>query len=121
MSRKATSFYWAVCAAGLAALAVGAWYFAISDLSRFLVYLLVAAFASRLKINIPEINGTVSVNFIFILIGIAELNYSETLIIGCTAILTQSLVFGERGFNLMPVHVQRLGCGLCSSGGLLYL
>ena len=116
MTRKATSFYWAVCAAGLAALAVGAWYFAISDLSRFLVYLLVAAFASRLKINIPEINGTVSVNFIFILIGIAELNYSETLIIGCTAILTQSLVFGERGFNLSQSMFNVLGAAFAVAG-----
>jgi hypothetical protein len=53
MSGKATSFYWAVCAAGLAALALGAWYFAISDLTKFLVYLFVSVFASRLKINIP--------------------------------------------------------------------
>jgi diguanylate cyclase (GGDEF)-like protein/putative nucleotidyltransferase with HDIG domain len=116
MSRKATSFYWAVCAAGLAALALGAWYFAISDLSKFLVYLFVAGFASRLKINIPEINGTVSVNFIFILIGIAELNYSETLIIGCTAILTQSLMFRERGFNLTQSMFNVLGAAFAVAG-----
>ena len=101
MSRKATIFYCLVCAAGLSALVSGAWNFAISDLPKFLVYLLISIFASRLKINIPEMNGTVSVNFLFILIGIAELNYSETLIIGCAAILTQSLMLRAGGINLL--------------------
>jgi hypothetical protein len=76
MSRKAIFFYFVVCAAGVSALLLGAWNFAVSDLSKFLVYLLLSVFASRLKINIPEMNGTVSVNFVFILIGVAELNYS---------------------------------------------
>lgn len=101
MSRKATLFYGVVCGAGLVALAVGAWTFAISDTSKFLAYLLIAVVASRLKINIPEINGTVSINFLFILIGVAELNYSETLIIGCVAVLAQSLMIRDRGFNLV--------------------
>ncbi len=79
----------------------GVWNFAVSDLSKFLVYLLLSVFASRLKINIPEMNGTVSVNFVFILIGVAELNYSETLIIGCAAILSQSLMIRGDGFNLV--------------------
>ncbi len=101
MSRRATFFYFVVCAAGMSALLSGAWNFAVSDLSKFLVYLLLSVFASRLKINIPEMNGTVSVNFVFILIGVAELNYSETLVIGCAAILSQSLMIRGGGFNLV--------------------
>jgi diguanylate cyclase (GGDEF)-like protein/putative nucleotidyltransferase with HDIG domain len=100
MSRKATFFYCVVCACGLGALILAARNFAIPDSSKFVVYLLLSVFASRLRINIPEMNGTVSVNFLFILIGIAELNYSETLIIGCAAILSQSLMIRQGGFNL---------------------
>jgi diguanylate cyclase (GGDEF)-like protein/putative nucleotidyltransferase with HDIG domain len=100
MSRKATFFYCVVCACGLGALILAARNFAIPDASKFVVYLLLSVFASRLRINIPEMNGTVSVNFLFILIGIAELNYSETLIIGCAAILSQSLMIRKGGFNL---------------------
>jgi KUP system potassium uptake protein len=43
-----------------------------------------------------EITGTISVNFLFILIGIAELGFSETLILGCSAILVQCLLTRHR-------------------------
>ena len=53
----------------------------------FACYLLVATIASRLKVNLPGITGRVSVNFLFILLGLRELSFSETLALGCTAIL----------------------------------
>src|SRR4249920_593690 len=45
---------------------------------------------------VPEITGTISVNFLFILIGIAELTFSETLVMGCSAILVQCLATKRR-------------------------
>jgi diguanylate cyclase (GGDEF)-like protein/putative nucleotidyltransferase with HDIG domain len=56
---------------------------------KFSCYLLVAVVASRLKVNLPGITGTMSVNFLFILLGILELSFAETLALGCFAILTQ--------------------------------
>jgi len=59
------------------------------DPVKFLIYLLVAVVASRMKVNLPGITGTMSVNFLFILLGVLELSFAETLVLGCAAILMQ--------------------------------
>jgi diguanylate cyclase (GGDEF)-like protein/putative nucleotidyltransferase with HDIG domain len=59
------------------------------NISQFICYLLIAILASRLKIHLPGITGTVSVNFLFILLGVLELSFAETLIVGAAAILVQ--------------------------------
>src|SRR6202034_3572551 len=61
------------------------------DLMRFACYLVVAVMASGLKVQLPGIDGTMSVNFLFILLGVLELSLPETLLIGCTATLVQSV------------------------------
>src|SRR5438045_8404280 len=62
-----------------------------ADLARFACYLAVAVLASSLKVQLPGIDGTMSVNFLFILLGAMELSLPETLLIGCTATLVQSV------------------------------
>jgi diguanylate cyclase (GGDEF)-like protein/putative nucleotidyltransferase with HDIG domain len=59
------------------------------NIAKFICYLLVAILASRLKVHLPGITGTMSVNFLFILLGILELSFAETLILGSAAILVQ--------------------------------
>ena len=59
------------------------------DLVRFFCYLALSIFASRLKVLLPAIKGTLSVLFIFILFGIVELTRPEALFMGCTATLIQ--------------------------------
>src|SRR5438270_10924448 len=61
------------------------------DFMRFVCYLAVALLASGLKVQLPGIDGTMSVNFLFILLGVLELSLPETLVIGCTATLVQSV------------------------------
>ncbi len=61
------------------------------DLMRLACYLVVAVLASGLKVQLPGIDGTMSVNFLFILLGVLELSLPETLVIGCTATLVQSV------------------------------
>jgi diguanylate cyclase (GGDEF)-like protein/putative nucleotidyltransferase with HDIG domain len=61
------------------------------NLTRALCFLAVSAIASALKVTLPTITGTMSVNFLFILIGIVELDFPSTLIIGCTGSLIQCL------------------------------
>jgi diguanylate cyclase (GGDEF)-like protein/putative nucleotidyltransferase with HDIG domain len=80
-----------VIAAGIAVLTYGAWHSSSRDVVKFLCYLAVALLASRLKVNLPGVTGTMSVNFLFILLGIIELSFSETLILGCAAILVQCI------------------------------
>jgi diguanylate cyclase (GGDEF)-like protein/putative nucleotidyltransferase with HDIG domain len=79
----------AVVALGTAVLAAGIMHPTSHQPARFLCYLLVAVAASRLKVNLPGITGTMSVNFLFILLGILELSFAQTLAVGCAAILTQ--------------------------------
>ncbi len=61
------------------------------DPLKFICYTLVAVVASRLKVNLPGITGTMSVNFLFILLGVLQLSFRETLALGCAAILVQCL------------------------------
>ena len=62
-----------------------------SDPSKWLGYLLLACIGSILKIKLPKIHGTMSINFLFILIGVVELTLAETILLGCAAALVQCL------------------------------
>ncbi len=89
MSLSARLYVGVMVGLGTAVLAVGAMHPTSHQPMKFLCYLLVAVAASRLKVNLPGITGTMSVNFLFILLGILELSFAETLALGCAAILTQ--------------------------------
>jgi diguanylate cyclase (GGDEF)-like protein/putative nucleotidyltransferase with HDIG domain len=68
---------------------------------KFACYLVIALAASRLKVNLPGITGTMSVNFLFLLLGVIELSFSETMAIGCAAVVVQC--FGSE--RPVPLHV----------------
>ncbi len=87
------------------------------DLTRFLCYLLIALLASGLKVQLPGIDGTMSVNFLFILLGVLELSLPETLVIGCAATLMQS-VWQTRN-RLDPVKVLFNVAGMMANAGAL--
>ena len=90
------------------------------DPMRFVCYLVVAVLASGLKVQLPGIDGTMSVNFLFILLGVLELSLPETLVIGCTASLAQS-VWQLRG-RLDPIKVLFNVCGMmANASSLTYL
>src|SRR5881296_57794 len=61
------------------------------DFFRYTCFLIVALFSSILKVNLPGIGATMSANFLFILVGILDLSYSETLLMGCLGGLVQTL------------------------------
>jgi diguanylate cyclase (GGDEF)-like protein/putative nucleotidyltransferase with HDIG domain len=103
MSIRARLFIGITAALGALALADTLWHWQSVDLTRFVCYLLVAVIASRLKIQLPGIDGTMSVNFLFILLSVLELNLSETMLLGCTATLAQC-VFGTRQ-KVVPIKV----------------
>ncbi len=56
---------------------------------RFLCYLLLALLSSGLKVRLPGVTGTLSVSFLFILAGMAELGPLQTLAIGIGSALVQ--------------------------------
>ena len=103
MSIRARLFIGATAALGMWALALALWHWQSVDLTRFVCYLLVAVLASSLQIQLPGIDGTMSVNFLFILLSVLELNLPETMVLGCTATLAQCL-FGTRQ-KLVPIKI----------------
>jgi putative nucleotidyltransferase with HDIG domain len=77
----------ALTALGCFALAFSHWQ--SSDPVKFVCYLIAALLASSLKVSLPGIEGTLSVNFLFTLLGILEMSLPETLLIGLAATLGQ--------------------------------
>jgi diguanylate cyclase (GGDEF)-like protein/putative nucleotidyltransferase with HDIG domain len=72
------------------------------DLVHFLCYLALAMVASTLKITLPGIDGTMSVNFLFILLGVMEMSFAETVVIGAASVLVQSV--WKRSKSIQPVQ-----------------
>jgi diguanylate cyclase (GGDEF)-like protein/putative nucleotidyltransferase with HDIG domain len=58
---------------------------------RLLWYLIIGLLSSGLKVSLPGVTGTLSVNFLFILLGLTELNLGETMLLGCASTLLQSV------------------------------
>src|ERR1700687_3856188 len=77
--------------AGFATLLYGGVHQSSNNIAEFICYLGIAVLASRLKVSLPGITGTLSVNFLFILIGVLELSLTETLILGAVSMLAQCL------------------------------
>jgi len=59
------------------------------NLASFAIYLLIALLASGLKLQLPGVTGTISVSFVFVLIGVASLNLPQVLVVGCSSVLVQ--------------------------------
>ena len=88
---SAKGFVGLVVVLGTAVLLYGAIHQTSRNIAEFICYLGIAILASRLKVNLPGITGTMSVNFLFILLGILQLSFSETLVLGVASILVQCL------------------------------
>jgi len=61
------------------------------NLGRFFLFFALAMVASAMKIRLPGFKTTISINFVFILIGIALFSFGETVLIGLGGALVQSL------------------------------
>src|SRR5580765_5367583 len=75
--------------AGWSFLFLGFAHWQTSDPVKFACYLIAALLASSLKVSLPGIEGTLSVNFLFTLLGILELSLPQTLVIGLASTLAQ--------------------------------
>src|SRR5229473_6417959 len=61
------------------------------NLGRFFLFFALAMVASAMKIRLPGLKTTISINFVFILIGIALFSFSEAVLLGLGGALVQSL------------------------------
>ncbi len=73
--------------AALGAFALGLTHWQSSDALKFVCYMVAALLASPLKVSLP--GGTLSVNFLFTLLGILEMSLPETLLIGLVSTVGQ--------------------------------
>ena len=89
MPSKAKFFIALAIIPGLTMLGLGVAHWESADPARFTVYLLLALVASTLKVRLPGLTGTLSLNFLFILIGVSQLSFSETLALGALATVMQ--------------------------------
>ncbi|HEV7519860.1 MAG TPA: hypothetical protein VGP89_02095 [Candidatus Angelobacter sp.] len=67
---------------------------------RFAAFLLVACVAGRLRVKLPGVTGTMSVNLPFILVAAAQMNTAEALAVGFISTFFQCLPKGKK-LNLM--------------------
>src|SRR5947199_1091673 len=61
------------------------------NFGRFFLFFALPRVASAMKIRLPGFKTTISINFVFILIGIALFSFGETVLIGLSGALVQSL------------------------------
>jgi diguanylate cyclase (GGDEF)-like protein/putative nucleotidyltransferase with HDIG domain len=113
----AKAFIGLVIAGGMASLLQAAIHQSSRNIAEFICYLGIAILASRLRVTLPGITGTLSVNFLFILVGIAELSYSEALTLGAVSMLAQSLYPNRPGAIQLTFNV----CAGAVSTALAYV
>jgi diguanylate cyclase (GGDEF)-like protein/putative nucleotidyltransferase with HDIG domain len=99
----AKAFIGGMALGALACFAFAATHWQSLDPLKFLCYLVVAVLASSLRIKLPGVNGTMSVNFLFVLLGVMELSFAETLVIGFAAVLVQC--YWRPAHGPKPIHV----------------
>ncbi len=103
MPTRAKIFIAVTAAAGFAVLASAFLHWHSADLFKFGCYLAIAAMASTMKVRLPGIESTMSVHFLFVLLGVLELSLPETLAIGCAAALIQTCWKTRKGPEAVKV------------------
>ena len=108
----ARAFIAGTALAGFVCFGVASAHWHSTDPVKFTCYLIAALLASSLKVTLPGVEGTMSVNFLFTLLGILELSLPETLLIGLAATVGQfywrparQLKLVQLVFNLSQVTV----------------
>ena len=99
LSPKAKVFIALVVASGAAILIDSLITSRFAHWTEFLVLLMIAAVASRLRVKLPGVSGTMSVNLPFILVAVVELNSVEALLVGCMSTLVQCLPRAKQKFS----------------------
>lgn len=89
MRPLAKTYIGAVILLGIAGAVCADWRF--PNPWEFLCVFGVAVFASGMKVRLPGIFGTLSVNYLFILLGITDMTSGEAVAIGCGSALMQCL------------------------------
>jgi hypothetical protein len=76
---------------------------AFPETPRFLILLALTSIAAMLKVKLPTIEGSMSVLFVFLLIGVATLSLAQTLVLGTIATSLQCIWKPKR--RIQPLQV----------------
>ena len=104
--------------------------FETSDTIRFLTYFVMAALAAGLRVSMPTSSGTLSINFLFVLIGLVHLTRTELVILGGTSTVIQCMLARQRSpeprkvlFNLavsiIAIHISSMVYRQVAASGML--
>ena len=88
-STKARVYIGITFLGGLLSLSLGLLHGEWTEPSRYICYLALALLASGMKVSLPGVHGTMSVIFLFILIGVRELTLAQTLLMGVLGTVIQ--------------------------------
>ena len=115
MPKAAKAYIALVIASGtlLLLLAAGTW--SSANLRQLAIYLGLAALASALKVRIPGMESTMSPNFVFLLLGMVALPFSQVAVISLMAALVQSLWASSKRPRLVQVAFSAAALVLSSS------
>jgi diguanylate cyclase (GGDEF)-like protein/putative nucleotidyltransferase with HDIG domain len=91
MTSNARIYITAFLALGLAVMGIAFSNWLPLHPEKFASYFIVAILASVLKVSMPAMAGNMSFNFLFVLIGVVDLSLPETLLLGCCAVLIESV------------------------------
>jgi diguanylate cyclase (GGDEF)-like protein/putative nucleotidyltransferase with HDIG domain len=112
----AKAFIGFVVLVGTVVLLYGASHSDSNNIAQFVCYLLIVLLASRFKVTLPDIADTMSVNFLFVLVGILELSFTETLMLGSVGVFMQCF-YRE---NPRPIRVTFNICASAAASALAY-
>jgi hypothetical protein len=119
MPTRAKQYVGAVIAAGGIVFAASVWHWSFPQPRLYFLFFILALLASMLKLRLPGLAGTYSLNFLFVLIGLAYFGLAGTLLAGCAAIAAQSVWNTQR--RPTPVQVLFNMANLAVSIGLCFL
>ena len=116
LSPSAKLFFGLVIAAGMVVLLQAALHPSSRNIAEFVCYLLISLLASRVKVTLPEVGDSLSVNFLFVLIGILDLGFAETLMLGSVGALMQCF----QGQRTRPLRIVFNVCASAFAGALAF-
>ncbi|HLJ14561.1 MAG TPA: HD domain-containing phosphohydrolase [Bryobacteraceae bacterium] len=121
-SRRASIYISLMVGVGAILLGFSLWHWHSQDWVRYLFYCGIALIASGMKVQLPGVTGTLSMNFLFVLIGIAELSQSETMAMGCLGMLVQCVLMTKNRPKPVQVlfSVASVACSIAASYALYH-
>lgn len=118
---------------GVIAAGIIAFFLTVAQLSvpspvKFFCYCVLALVPAALKVKLPGITGTLTVSYVFVLIGLADMSLPECLIAGALAALVQCIVHATKRprpiqvlFNVANVSLAIVACGAVFSWRYLHV